>query len=674
MKRLLLLALVLAFASTADAQYTRRVLMEEFTNSGCPPCAATDPIMETFEDQHLNDIAVLKYHVSWPDPNDPFYIAQKASDEANSRGQKYYGVSGVPAVFFGGLQNPWPLTDQTLTAALEAVQGTSPFKIDITQQIVGDSVRAIITVTAGPTLPEATDLQLVGVFGERWNPYLGTNGRPYHTSIVRKVMPGVSKTNGQITAAANFTINPNESKSVTYTAKIGATWIREQLMTVAYIQSAGTKEVFQSNWTIPAISTVASEGGVTVVPGIGGQEIILNNTNPTSSVRIKATVNAPSKPENWTVSFDGADANGVVTVDAMSSKTITLNITAPDGQAKGSTSGNVYLNEVDAQGNVIAPLKGAQGYYFGRDNDELIVEAGGAGTAAQAALSDRGVVAGVIDYATLGSNFSTLNQFKHVVYVTGGYQHFTATDGMSEMIRDYVAGGGKVLYSGYAAVGFAFQNEDPDEMDFWNNVFHIDPVNYRYSQANPATNSWGKLYGKVGDPITDGFNTKLTDSLVVRQNLKAFDGNFQATLWNARKDTVGMRAVTGAGKVAAYSFPLELLSEADRNTLVGKTFDWFDAAASVKTSDVATSTKLSNYPNPFNPSTTIEFSITEPSSVTLIVKDMMGREVATLIDFQMHEKGTYSQSFDASELASGTYMYELTAGSTKITEKMILNK
>jgi thiol-disulfide isomerase/thioredoxin len=674
MKRLLLLALVLAFAGTANAQYTRRVLVEEFTNTGCPPCAATDPVMESFEDMNINDITVLKYHVSWPDANDPFYIAQKAPDEANSRGQKYYGVTGVPAVFFAGTEKPWPLTDASLSAAHEAVKGTSPFKIDITQKIEGDSVKAYITVTAGPTLPSATDLQLAGVFAERWNPYHGTNGRPYHTSIVRKVVPGVVKSTGELNAAANLTIAAGESKSFVYAAKIGTTWVRDQLMAVAYIQSASSKEVYQSNWTIPSVTTVADEAGVTVVPGLAGQAILLENTNPTSAVRIKAVANAPTKPANWTISFDGADANGVVSIDPKTAKTITLNVTAPDGQAKGSTSASVYLYEVDAQGNIIAPLKGLEGYYFGRDNDELIIEAGGAGGSALAALDQRGVVAGLIDYQTLSNNFSTLAQFKHVVYVTGGYQHFTATDGMSELVADYVLNGGKLLYSGYAAIGFAYQNDDPSEVDFWNTVFHISPQNYRYSSSNPNVNSWGKIYAKAGDPITDGFNTKLTDSMVVRQNMAASDAGFQATLWNARKDTIGMRAITGAGKVAAYSFPLELLSTEDRNTLMEKTYAWFDAAAAVKISDNATSTELSNYPNPFNPSTTIEFSITEPAPVTLVVKDMMGREVATLIDYQMHERGTYSQPFDASELASGTYMYELTAGSQKITKKMTLNK
>jgi hypothetical protein len=66
-----------------------------------------------------------------------------------------------------------------------------------------------------------------------------------------------------------------------------------------------------------------------------------------------------------------------------------------------------------------------------------------------------------------------------------------------------------------------------------------------------------------------------------------------------------------------------------------------------------------NYPNPFNPSTTIEFSLSSPSLVTLKVYDILGREVATLIDRGMYEEGADEVTFDASQLASGVYLYRL---------------
>ena len=78
-----------------------------------------------------------------------------------------------------------------------------------------------------------------------------------------------------------------------------------------------------------------------------------------------------------------------------------------------------------------------------------------------------------------------------------------------------------------------------------------------------------------------------------------------------------------------------------------------------------------NYPNPFNPSTKISYSIPIKSLVTLKVFDILGREVATLIN-ELMESGSHTFEFDASLLASGVYYYTLTAGPFKETRKMVL--
>jgi hypothetical protein len=84
-------------------------------------------------------------------------------------------------------------------------------------------------------------------------------------------------------------------------------------------------------------------------------------------------------------------------------------------------------------------------------------------------------------------------------------------------------------------------------------------------------------------------------------------------------------------------------------------------------------TLYQNFPNPFNPSTTIRFSIPEQSKVTLIVYDMLGREVATLVDEQL-QPGEYSRLFDARHLAGGVYPYRLRAGEYVQTKRLLLVK
>jgi hypothetical protein len=80
-----------------------------------------------------------------------------------------------------------------------------------------------------------------------------------------------------------------------------------------------------------------------------------------------------------------------------------------------------------------------------------------------------------------------------------------------------------------------------------------------------------------------------------------------------------------------------------------------------------------NYPNPFNPSTTIQYEIPELSLVTMKVYDVLGNEVAILIN-EERLAGRYEVEFDGNSLTSGIYFFRLQAGSFVETKKMILIK
>lgn len=97
-------------------------------------------------------------------------------------------------------------------------------------------------------------------------------------------------------------------------------------------------------------------------------------------------------------------------------------------------------------------------------------------------------------------------------------------------------------------------------------------------------------------------------------------------------------------------------------------------ATGVGDDNIVNSFELSqNYPNPFNPSTNIKYSIAERSNVTIKVYDMLGSEVATIVN-QVQEAGSHNVTFNASGLASGMYVYTITAGNFTATKKMMLLK
>lgn len=80
-----------------------------------------------------------------------------------------------------------------------------------------------------------------------------------------------------------------------------------------------------------------------------------------------------------------------------------------------------------------------------------------------------------------------------------------------------------------------------------------------------------------------------------------------------------------------------------------------------------------NYPNPFNPSTSISFAVSQPGNYSLKVYDILGKEVATLVNEQL-SAGKYKFNFNASNLASGTYIYKLTGNNVNLSQKMLLLK
>ena len=82
---------------------------------------------------------------------------------------------------------------------------------------------------------------------------------------------------------------------------------------------------------------------------------------------------------------------------------------------------------------------------------------------------------------------------------------------------------------------------------------------------------------------------------------------------------------------------------------------------------------MQNYPNPFNPVTNFQFSIVNRQLAILKVYDVLGREVATLVN-EVKQPGTYTVQWNASGVASGLYIYRLMSGGFVETRRMLLIK
>ena len=80
-----------------------------------------------------------------------------------------------------------------------------------------------------------------------------------------------------------------------------------------------------------------------------------------------------------------------------------------------------------------------------------------------------------------------------------------------------------------------------------------------------------------------------------------------------------------------------------------------------------------NFPNPFNPTTSIRYTVGKADNVSLTVYNMLGQEIASVVN-QFQTAGSYTVNFDASKLASGMYLYKIQSGSFSDVKKMMLLK
>lgn len=143
------------------------------------------------------------------------------------------------------------------------------------------------------------------------------------------------------------------------------------------------------------------------------------------------------------------------------------------------------------------------------------------------------------------------------------------------------------------------------------------------------------------------------------------------------------RTLAAGNKIAFFGYdPLSINSTPyywfgfDATAPQVKALEWMDAVNDIEDRGEFVAREFSlkqNYPNPFNPTTTISYVLPSAEKVQVKVFDLMGREVATLVN-EKQNAGSQAVAFDASNFASGMYVYTIKAGSFNDSKKMLLVK
>lgn len=200
----------------------------------------------------------------------------------------------------------------------------------------------------------------------------------------------------------------------------------------------------------------------------------------------------------------------------------------------------------------------------------------------------------------------------------------------------------------------------PDVAPMYKSPFNTDSVGFSFSRAGSTiypearitsysgTAFTGSVLVEAGQGNMGGGNKRFGDYHGIAIDPKQ-NGHFWSVGGRGRSTTWG----TGVAYFAMFSIPLVV-----------------PGVISTEPNDYELS---QNYPNPFNPVTKITYSIKSGSNVRLVVYDLLGREVRTLVN-EFEHPGSYEVVFNAEGLSSGIYFYKISAGEFSDTKRMILNK
>jgi hypothetical protein len=239
-----LLAVALTLPMWAQtALVPRRVLIEEFTQASCPPCAAQNPTFNQTLADNAQYLTPIKYQTDWPG-YDP--MNEHNPSEVQTR-VDYYGVTGVPNGRQNGVLEVFPMTAYDAPTIETAYNTLTPVTIVLNHTVAPtkDAVDITVSVTSTQTLTGTLQLRVAVTEGTLnfWSPP-GTNGELDFFNVMKKMLPDANGTTTGDFAA-------NETKTYTFSWPLQNFYNLNQVEVVAWLQDDATKEVWQSEHSAP---------------------------------------------------------------------------------------------------------------------------------------------------------------------------------------------------------------------------------------------------------------------------------------------------------------------------------------------------------------------------------------------------------------------------------------
>ena len=261
-KRFTLLFFSIALIITAFGQ-NRMALYEEFTSTTCGPCASQNPAFDALLENNLDKATSIKYHMSWPGPNDPYYL-DNPTDNNNRRG--YYGVNSVPHVQGDG--NYWSGQPGQVSQGLinQMSNIPSPFEMQIQTELSSGNDTIFVTTLIKAVDAVTTNLLVHNVVIEKYlynNPAAGQNGEHHFYNVMKKMLPSASGT------GLDAPMNDGDYVILQNSWVLDYIYDIDQLAVVSFIQNNINKEVFQA--------ALSSEDALTPIYSLDAEVLSVEN-------------------------------------------------------------------------------------------------------------------------------------------------------------------------------------------------------------------------------------------------------------------------------------------------------------------------------------------------------------------------------------------------------------
>ncbi|MBL7916365.1 MAG: choice-of-anchor J domain-containing protein [Bacteroidia bacterium] len=335
-------------AGSANAQSQRYVLVEEFTQASCGPCAAQNPAFNTIMNANESKAIGLKYQVWWPG-YDPMYNHNKS--EVNTR-VAYYGVTGVPNVRGDGnaltgapsaVSQAWIDNRYTNVASPYTITATHSFDANYTQMTVNAAINCTQAVTGNLVAHIAVIEREIN-----FTTPPGTNGELDFYGVMKKMVPSDQGT--PVTA-----VNTNDNQNLSFTIDIPwYVYDLNQLAAIVFIQDNSNKAVHQTAYSAPLTPVLPPvDMAITTVTGVPSL-ICSGSFSPTVNIKNNsATATITSANINYRI-----DGGTVVTqpwsgslAPGATAQVILSNISA----SNGSHTITFFTSDLDA-GIDISPI------------------------------------------------------------------------------------------------------------------------------------------------------------------------------------------------------------------------------------------------------------------------------------------------------------------------------